>query len=139
MIPVNEPLLNGNERKYLLECIETGWISSEGPFIKKFEGLFASRIHRKYGIAVCNGTAALELAVAALELNYGDEIILPTFTIISCVLAIIRRGCVPVLVDAEPLTWNIDVSKIEEKITPKTKAIMIVHIYGIPSEMDPII
>jgi len=102
MIPVNEPLLTGNEKKYLEDCIDTGWISSEGPFIQKFEEGVAKMAARKHGIAVCNGSVALEAAVAALDLKPGDEVILPTFTIISCAAAIVRRGCVPVLVDSDP-------------------------------------
>jgi perosamine synthetase len=139
MIPVNEPLLNGNEKKYLDECIDTGWISSEGPFVKKFEEGMAKAVGRRHGIAVCNGTVALEAAVAALELKPGDEIILPTFTIISCAAAIVRRGCVPVLVDSDPETWNMDVSRIEARITSRTRAIMVVHIYGLPVDMDPVL
>lgn len=139
MIPVNEPILTGNEKKYLNECIDTGWISSEGPFIRKFEEGVAKITERKHGIAVCNGTVALEAAVAALELNPGEEVILPTFTIISCAAAIIRRGCVPVLVDSDPITWNMDVSQIESKITSQTRAIMVVHIYGLPVDMDPVL
>ena len=138
-IPVNEPLLDGNEKKYLLECIETGWISSEGPFVSQFEQMFASRMGRKHGIAVCNGTAALDAAVAALEISSGDEVIMPTFTIISCINQIVRNGGVPVLVDSDPITWNMDVAQIEEKITPRTKAIMIVHIFGLPTDVDPIL
>jgi perosamine synthetase len=137
-IPVNEPLLDGNEQKYLVECIETGWISSEGPFVKRFEAEFAARVDRQYGIAVSNGSGALDVAVAALEIGGGDEVILPTFTIISCAAAIVRAGAVPVVVDADPVTWNMDVSQIEAKITPRTKAIMVVHIYGLPVDMDPI-
>lgn len=138
-IPVNEPLLEGNERKYLNECIDTGWISSEGPFVQKFEEGMAAKVGRLHGIAVCNGTAALEAAVAALGLQTGDEVIIPSFTIISCAAAVIRCGCMPVLVDSEQGTWNMDVTKIEEKITPRTKAIMVVHIYGFPVDMDPVI
>jgi perosamine synthetase len=138
-IPVNEPLLNGNEEKYLLECIRTGWISSEGPFVKKFEEQFAAKVGRKYGIAVCNGSVAIDAAVVALGLGKNDEVIMPTFTIISCAAAIVRAGATPVLVDCDPLTWNMDVTQIESKITPNTKAIMIVHIYGLPVDVDPII
>lgn len=137
-IPVNEPLLEGNEEKYLVECIRTGWISSEGPFVEKFENAMASRVGRKYGIAVANGSAALDVAVAALELEPGDEVILPTFTIISCVNAVIHAGGIPVLVDCELDTWNMNVKLIEEKITPKTKAIMAVHIFGLPVNMEVI-
>jgi perosamine synthetase len=139
MILVNQPLLDGNEKKYLLECIDTGWISSEGPFIKKFEEQMASRMNRKYGIAVSNGSVALDAAVVALGIGKDDEVIMPTFTIISCAAAIVRAGAKPVLVDSDPVTWNIDVNKIEEKITKKTKAIMVVHIYGLPVDMDSII
>jgi perosamine synthetase len=138
-IPVNEPLLAGNEKKYLSECIESGWISSEGPFVKRFEEQFPLRIDRKYGIAVTNGTAALETAVAALGIGAGDEVIIPTFTIISCAAAVVRAGAKPVLVDSEPATWNMDVSQIEQKVTAKTKAIMVVHIYGLPVDMDPVL
>ncbi len=138
-IPVNTPLLDGNEKKNLIECIETGWISSEGPFIEQLEDGLASRIGRKHGIAVANGSVALDAAVAALDIKERDEIILPTFTIISCAAAIVRAGAIPVVVDSDPQTWNIDVSRIEAKITARTKAIMVVHIYGLPCDMDPIL
>jgi perosamine synthetase len=138
-IPVNTPLLDGNEKKYLLECIETGWISSEGPFVAQFEEKFAARVGRKHGIAVCNGSAALDAAVAALGIGKGDEVILPAFTIISCAAAIVRAGAVPVVVDSDPRTWNLDVSQLEAKITARTKAIMVVHIYGLPVDMDPVL
>ena len=122
MIPVNQPLLNGRERDLLVQCIETGWISSDGPFISEFENKFASYLGVDYGVAVCNGTAALETALFAAEIGPGDEIIMPSFTIISCALAAIRLGSIPVLVDAEPETWNMDVSQIESRITPKTNS-----------------
>jgi perosamine synthetase len=136
---VNEPLLDGNEKKYLNECIDTGWISSEGPFVKKFEELLATYFNRKYAIAVCNGTVAIDIAVDALELASGDEVILPSFTIISCMSGLLRKGCIPVFIDQDSQTWNIDVTQIEKKITPKTKAIMVVHIYGLPVDMDPVL
>jgi perosamine synthetase len=139
MIPVNEPLLDGNERKYLLECIDTGWISSEGPFVRRFEESFAAAVGRQFAIAVANGSMALEAAVAALRLEPGDEVILPSFTIISCAAAVIRARAIPVVVDSDPITWNMDVSHIERCITRRTKAIMVVHIYGLPCDMDPIL
>jgi perosamine synthetase len=139
MIPVNEPLLNGNEKKYLNECIDTGWISSEGPFVKKFEEEFALKTQRKHGVAVCNGTAALEIAIESLGITEGDEVIMPAFTIISCASAIIKSGAIPVLVDSDLETWNMDVSQIESKITSKTKAIMVVHIYGLTVDMDSVL
>jgi perosamine synthetase len=138
-IPVNEPLLDGNEKKYLLECIETGWISSEGPFIKEFEQKLAARMNRKHGITVCNGTAAIDATIEALGIGHGDEVIMPTFTIISCISQIVRNGATPVLVDCDPVTWNMDVTQIEAKITPRTKAVMVVHIYGLPVDMDPVL
>ena len=138
-IPVNEPLLDGNEKKYLLECIESGWISSEGPFIKEFEQKFAARVGRKHGIAVTNGTSAIDAAVDALGIGPGDEVIMPTFTIISCITQIVRCGAIPVLVDSDSVTWNMDVTQIEARITARTKAIMVVHIYGLPVDMSPVL
>ncbi len=138
-IPVNEPLLLGNEKKYLEECIDTGWISSEGPFVKKFETEFVKTVNRKYGISVCNGSVALEVAIAALGIGPSDEVILPTFTILSCASAIVRAGAVPVLIDVEKDTWNMNVKQIETKITKSTKAIMVVHIYGLPVDMKPVL
>lgn len=137
-IPVNIPVFNGNEKKYLMDCIDTGWISSAGSYIEKFEKGMAGLVGKKYGVAVCNGTAALEDAVLALNLKKGSEVILPDFTIISCVQAIVKAGLIPVPVDCRPDTWNIDVEKIEERITNKTKAIMVVHIYGLPVDMQPV-
>lgn len=138
MIPVNEPLFRGNEKRYLNQCIDQAWISSEGPFVKKLEDGFSSYLGLRYGIAVCNGTAALEVAYAAAGIGEGDEVIMPTFTIISCVIGLIRLGATPVLVDSEPETWNMDTSKIEPRITERTKAILPVHIYGHPVDMDPV-
>ena len=138
-IPVNEPLLNGNEKKYLCECIDTGWISSEGPFVKEFEEKMSATTDRKYGIAVSNGTAALEVAVQALGIKEGDEVIMPAFTIISCAMAVTKVGAIPVLVDSDMHTWNMDVDEIESKVTSRTKAIMMVHLYGLPAEVDKIL
>jgi perosamine synthetase len=134
-IPVNRPLLDGNEAKYLQECIDTGWISSEGPFVNRFESEFAKKVGREYGVAVSSGTAALDIAIELLELQVGDEVIIPAFTIISCVHQIMRRGAVPVLIDCDPASWNMDTSLIEARITNRTKAILVVHIYGLPVNM----
>lgn len=139
MIPVNEPLFISGEKEYLAKCIDSGWVSSEGPFVKEFEEKFSQYIGKKFGIAVSSGTAALEMAVGAIGLKPGDEVIMPSFTIMSCALAVLNYGVVPVFVDADSETWNMDVNRIEEKITPKTKAIMPVHIYGHASEMDTIL
>lgn len=138
-IPVNTPLLDGNEKKYLLECIESGWISSEGPFVEEFEKKFAARVNRRYGIAVTNGTAAIDAAVEALGIGQGDEVIMPAFTIISCVTQIARSGAIPVLVDSCAETWNMNISQIADKITSRTKAILVPHIYGLPVDINPIL
>ncbi len=113
------------------QCIDTGWISSEGPFVTRLEEEFARRVGRAHAVAVCNGSAALDLAVAALGIGPGDEVILPAFTIISCAAAVVRAGAKPVVVDCEPDTWNVSAAKIAERITARTKAIMVVHIYGL--------
>jgi perosamine synthetase len=138
-VPVNEPLLGERETEYVLECLRTGWISSAGRFIERFEEEWAAYCGRRFGVAVSNGTVALEMAVAALDLQPGDEVILPTFTIISCAQAVTRFGGVPVLVDSDPRTWCMDGSQVEARITPRTRAIMPVHIYGHPVEMDPLL
>jgi len=138
MIPVNNPLFEAREKQLLSDCLDTGWISSDGPYVAQFENAFAGYIGVKHGIAVCNGTVALELAMAALELPPGSEVIVPTFTIISCVLAVLRNGLKPVLVDADRDTWTMDVEQVQRRIGPRTKAIMPVHIYGHPVEMAPI-
>ncbi len=138
MIPVNEPLLTRHEEEYVAECVRTGWVSSSGHFVDEFERKWAGYCGRKHGIAVCNGSAALDLAVATLDLARDDEVIMPTFTIISCALAVARAGGVPVLVDSDPRNWTLDVGQVAERITRRTKAIMVVHIYGHPVDMDPI-
>ncbi len=138
-IPANTPHFGGNEIKYLTECIELGWISSEGSFVSQLEDKFAATVDRTYGIAVANGSAALDVAIAALGLKRGDEVIVPTFTIISPVLSIIRSGAKPILVDSNLDTFNIDVALVEAKITAKTKAIIAIHLYGLPVDLDPLL
>ncbi len=138
LIPVNEPLIGEQERKHVMECLETGWISSEGHFIREFEEKWAAYCGMNYGVAVSNGTVALEIAVASLNLKPGDEVILPSFTIISCAQAVTYNQCIPVLVDCDPETWCMDVSQVEARITPRTRAIMPVHIYGHPVDMGPL-
>ena len=137
-IPVNVPDLSGNEKRYLAECIDTGWISSDGPFVQRLERGVAERVGRKHGISVANGSVALDAAVHALDLAPGDEVILPTFTIISCAAAVVRAGAKPVVVDADPVTWTMDVAAVERAVTPRTRAIMTVHIYGLPTDMGAI-
>jgi perosamine synthetase len=138
VIPVNEPLLGERDLEYVTECVRTGWISSAGRFIDEFEEKWAAYCGRKYGIAVSNGTTALQVAIQCLGLEPGDEVIMPSFTIISCAVAVVESGAVPVLVDCDPKTWCMDVDQIEGKITPRTRAIMPVHIYGHPVDMDPV-
>lgn len=142
-IPVSSPLLEGNEKKYLCECIDTGWISSEGGFVKRLEMEFSNYCGQKFGIALANGSGALDIAVRALKETHNwsdyDEIIVPSFTIISCAQSVIYNKLKPVFVDADPLAWTVDVNKIEEVITFKTKAIMAVHIYGLTCDIDPIL
>lgn len=139
MIPVCEPALAGKEKDYVSDCINTNWISSNGKYIPLFEESFSKYCGAKYGIACCNGTAALHLALAAMGIKPRDEVIVPSFTMIASANAAAYCGAKPVFVDSEPRTWNIDVTKIEEKITDKTKAIMPVHIYGHPVDMDPLL
>ena len=122
-----------------MECIRTGWISSDGPFVTKFENDFSSRVGRRFGIAVCNGSVAIDLAIAALNIGVGDEVIMPAHTIISCAAPVVRSGAIPVLIDCDLETYNMKVSDIEKRITSKTKAIMVVHIFGLPVDMEPVL
>jgi len=134
-IPIYQPSLFGNEKKYVNECLDSNWISSKGRFISEFEEEFSKYIGMKYGIGVCNGTIALHLALLALGIGVGDEVIVPTLTYIAPVNAITYTGATPVLVDSLPETWQIDPEEIRRNITDRTKAILVVHLYGHPCEM----
>jgi perosamine synthetase len=138
VIPVSEPSLKGNELRYVTECVESNWISSAGPFVKRFEEQFAAAAGCEFGVSCCSGTTALHLALAALGVGPGDEVLLPTFTMVATASAVHYVGATAVLVDAEPETWNLDVAQIEAKITPRTKAIIVVHTYGHPADMDAV-
>jgi len=138
MIPVCTPLLGKLEKKYLLDCINTNWISSSGKYIKIFEDQFSQYCQTKYGVTATSGTAALHLAFAAIGISKGDEVIMPSFTIASPAFAAIYCGAKPVFVDSQLDTWNIDPKKIEQKISDRTKAIVPVHIYGHPCDMTAI-
>ena len=138
MIPVCEPLLDGRELQYVEDAIRTGWISSSGTYVGAFEAAFAEYCNVKYAVAVCNGTAALHLALTCLGIGKGDEVIIPDFTMIASAFAVCYTGATPVFVDADERTWTINVSKIEEKITARTRAIMPVHIFGNPCNMGAI-
>ena len=139
VIPVCEPTLGGNEAEYVLDCVESNWISSAGKYIPRFEETFAAACDARYGVACANGTVALHLALATLGIGPGDEVILPTFTMIATINAVTYTGARPVLVDSEPDTWNMDLNQVADKITPRTRAVMPVHTYGHPVDMDPLL
>lgn len=139
MIPVNEPIISAEGRANVLEALESGWISSAGKFVNEFEQKFANYIGVKHGISVTSGTTALHTAVAALGLGHGDEVIVPAFTMAASYLAVLYIGAKPIFVDCELETYNIDIDQIENKITAKTKAIIPVHIYGHPVNMDKLL
>ena len=138
-LPVSEPSLVGNERKYVDQCMQTGWVSSAGKFVTKFEEMFASFCDTRYAVSSSNGTAALHLALLALGIGPGDEVIVPSFTFISTANAVVFTGATPVFVDSEIETWNISSTEIEKAITKKTKAIIPVHIYGHPADMASVL
>lgn len=137
-IPVNEPLLSGNVSKYVNDCISAGWISSEGPYVEAFERAWADYCGMPFGVAVSNGTTALQIAMKCAGFPPGGEVIMPSFTIISCAIAILEAGLVPVLVDVEADTWCLDPAQVEARITERTVAIMPVHMYGHPADVDAI-
>lgn len=139
MIPVNQPLLPGREMEYVQDCIQTAWISSAGKYINRFEAAWASYCDRKHGIAVSNGSVALLLALSALDLPPGGEVILPSFTIVSCLEAVLQNNLRPVLVDCDPLTYCMNVKEVRQKLTQNTVALMPVHIYGHPVNMEVLI
>lgn len=138
-IPVYEPKLSGNEKKYVNECLDNTWISSKGEFISKFEKKFSKFLNVDYSTSVSNGTVALHLALLALGIGKGDEVIVPTLTYIATVNAIAYVGAEPVFADVDGQTWNINTDRLLELITPKTKAIMVVHLYGNSCDMDSIL
>ncbi len=138
LIPVSSPLITTNDAQNVYKVVKSGWVSSSGKEIIKFEKKLAKFVNRKFACTVSSGTAALEIAVKSLNLKENDEVIMPAFTIISNAIAIIKNGAKPVLVDSDIKTWNIKIEDIEKKITKKTKALMIPHIYGFPCDMDKI-
>ncbi len=138
-IPVNQPVISKESKKYVNEALDSGWISSSGKFVDKFEVEFSKYIGVKYGVAVANGTAALHVALLAAGIGDGDEVIVPAFTMAATWMAVLYVGAVPIFVDCEPVTYNINPKLIEEKITKKTKAIIPVHIYGHSADMNPIL
>lgn len=135
-IPVSTPSLSSEDAHAVARAIEGGWISSEGPQVREFEEKFAALIGVTHGVAVANGTAALDIAYEALGIGPGDEVILPSFTIVSCLNQILRSGATPVFVDSLPDTWNLNSEAVENAVTDRTKAIVVVHIYGLPADVD---
>jgi len=139
IIPVSSPVITDSDAKYVYKVTKSGWVSSSGKEISLFEKKLSKLVNRKYACAVSSGTAALEIAVKSLNLKKNDEIIMPTFTIISNAISIIKNHAKPVLIDSDINSWNINIDNIKKKITKKTKALMIPHIYGFPCEMDKIL
>jgi len=135
-IPVSTPSLNDGDAEAVAQAVREGWISAEGPQVREFEARFADMVGKKHGIAVANGTAALDVSLETLGIGPGDEVILPSFTIISCLSHILRSGATPVFVDSLPNTWNLNPDSVREAITSRTKAIIVVHIYGLPADID---
>ena len=138
-IPVNIPKIFKNEKRFVNQALKTNWISSEGPFVKKFEKNFSIYNKKKFGVAVSNGTAALEIAIKSLNLKKGSEVIIPAFSIISTANAVIKNKLKPILVDCDLETWNMRSDETLKKITKKTKAIIITHIYGLPVDLKKIL
>jgi len=138
-IPVASPAFTGNEKKYVMDCLESGWISSVGKYVKQFEQEFASFCSTKHAMSCSNGTVALHLALLALGVKPGDEVIVPTLTYIATANAVTYCGAKPIFIDSEPQTWNIDPTLIEQSITARTKGIVVVHLYGHPADMNPIL
>jgi perosamine synthetase len=136
--PVNEPLITEKDIKSVVKILKAGWVSSDGPEVKKFEAQLSKKVGKKYGICVSNGTTALEIAIKSLKLKKGSEIIIPNFTIISSALAVIKNNCIPVLIDCDRNSWNMNLNEIKKKINKKTKCIIATHIYGYPIEIEKI-
>jgi len=138
MIPITDVRFEGNELEYVSECIKTGWVSSLGKYVQQFEEQFSRYCGAKHGISASNGTTALHLALETLGIGPGDEVIVPTLTFVATANVVIYAGARPVFVDSEAETWNLDPAQLEAKITERTKAIIPVHIYGHPADIDPI-
>ena len=138
-ISVSQPTVTEEDKAAVLDCLDKTFLSGDSPVVGEFESNFSNVVGRNYGIAVANGSVALDVVLHALDLQPGDEVILPSFTIASCLFAILRAGAKPVFVDVDDGTWNMSLNTIQEKVTPKTRAVMVVHIYGLPVDMDPIV
>lgn len=139
MIPVYQPYFSGKEKEYVNQCLDSTWISSKGEFINRFERGFADYIGANHATSVSNGTVAIHLALEALGIGAGDEVIVPTLTYIASINTIIQTGATPIFVDSLEATWQIDPEDVKRKISPRTKAVMAVHLYGLPCDMDPLL
>jgi perosamine synthetase len=139
MIPISKPSLGGNELQYVTDCLTSGWVSSVGSYVTRFEEAFAGFCNTAHAVTCSNGTTALHLALLALGVKPGDEVIVPTLTYVATANAVVYCGATAVFVDAEPATWNMDPARIEELITERTKGIIVVHLFGHPVDMDPIL
>ena len=138
-LPVSKPLISKKDIFAVNKTLKSGWISSDGPDVKKFENKFSKYVDRKFSVAVSSGTAALEIAIKALGIKKNDEVLIPNFTIISNAIAVLKQNAKPILIDCNLDNWNINIDDIEKKITKKTKAIIVTHIYSFPNEMEKII
>lgn len=138
-IPVAAPMLVGNEKSYVIDCLDSTWISSTGKYVERFESAFADFCGVRHAISCCNGTVALHLALVALGLKPGDEVIVPTITFVATANVVKYCGATPIFVDVDPATWTIDPSLIEQKITSRTRGIIVVHLYGQPADLDPVL
>jgi perosamine synthetase len=139
VIPIYQPTIGDREKAYVLEALDSTWISSRGAFLDRFEREFAAFVGAPHGVGTANGTVSLHLAFAALGIGPGDEVIVPTFTYVASVNAITYTGARPVFVDSDPVTWNLDPALVEAAITPRTRAIEVVHLYGHPADVDPVL
>jgi perosamine synthetase len=138
-IPVSQPYITSSDKAAVLDCLDKTYLSGDSPIVGEFEENFAQAIGAEYGIAVANGSVALDLVMHALDLSEGDEVIVPSFTIASCLFAVLRTGATPIFVDVDAGTWNMSIDTVRSKVSARTKAIMVVHIYGLPVDLDPII
>lgn len=138
-IPVAAPMLVGNEKAYVSDCLDSTWISSTGKYVERFESAFADFCGARHAISCCNGTVALHLALVALGLKVGDEVIVPAITFVATANVVTYCGATPIFVDVDPATWTLDPSLIEQKITTRTRGIIVVHLYGQPTDLDPVL
>ena len=138
-IPVNTPTISESDQQAVLDCLKSGWISSEGPQVEIFEKCFAAQFDRNYGVAVSSGTAALDIVIRALGIGPGDEVMMPSLTIISCAQSVVATGATVVPVECDAADWNAHLAHFQARLTSRTRAIMLVHLYGLCADLDPIL